>query len=1087
MGLTCVEGDSPLEVFATWGDTNEKVVAGSVEGLDKHVVEIRGSDLQCLYDPGEESDDSLQPPKGGYAYGGSSRPSAGGSSLDCLQLLKVPCELKGQMVICGEGEALGGWNPYMAPTLKHVGTSGDREVWALPGLLADLTPGMAFKFVCLGHNGIPRWEENRPNRFWTCEEGAGTWVGLTMHGLEERKSLGGPTKSSTSHPGDAGRLRPEIFHAFNWKFADVQRKANTIAALGFDAVQLSPAQRSVEGDQWWARYQPTKYEEIHGHVRRLDCWSLEIWSSTTCRLLLAAKNGGKRNRRATCDHDDGLMEILQRRLSQKLGPTFNRDDFQWPWYPLEGDDWDGEQRMEGWGCGEWSELKGGAPKVVSVHNAHVAKLMLGMATAWKSCGVSGFRFDAAKHMRPEHIANYVDKADVYAYGEVLSIDPSMQREYTEGVSLTTGEQFPTTDFLLGVWLRKFIEVGPHAVDFEHHEWVKHLRELEMKRPSELPERAGTVEDGRMSTPLLARNSIRFARNHDTVCNDVPFYGLTGWSQASAQVAAAWLLATHDGSVLLLADDVKKSRMIKEALAYRKALRSFIESLTVEQRQTIRTEVRVKEAEDGGRPLSICVAVRVDAGPTSWGRAGEPVIEPSRLEIRRWCSMATELSTSPCAWHPTKEPSSWPDFEAWRLRKNLDLRLMNLANAFEQHREKRWTELNCLDGIPMIFPYRITNHKRDHQQRFALHIFPAAPVALSLEHSAATGNGWGHARMTRASPAEPPPARQPPLGTRNGTTREATAAARRALTARLRRQRGPEALKELRELRSHLAGGGASVPTNVFHFNAVLAAGLPWATALALMMEMLLEQDLLSRTMRYEMGIQPDVVTYGSVISSCERGEAWQMALQTLALMQRDGEEMDSTCRRDVISFSALMAAEGGWRLALELLEWHGSWTSAVALLEAPWFGKGDGMRHDFGGAAAQRDHAQCGAKGLPRVISALEPFGLWTLALQILTKMPKQVSGGVGGNSWAMEQHGFVYSQFGDAALHGEAGEWEVALQLLMNMLQAGHKKWEIYVSVNSAISACAQSGSLEIAVTWAGPNLQISQLKVTRKLFLLQ
>lgn len=23
---------------------------------------------------------------------------------------------------------------------------------------------MAFKFVCLGHNGIPRWEENRPNR-----------------------------------------------------------------------------------------------------------------------------------------------------------------------------------------------------------------------------------------------------------------------------------------------------------------------------------------------------------------------------------------------------------------------------------------------------------------------------------------------------------------------------------------------------------------------------------------------------------------------------------------------------------------------------------------------------------------------------------------------------------------------------------------------------------------------------------------------------------------------------------------------------------------------------------------------------------
>ena len=68
----------------------------------------------------------------------------------------------------------------MAPALKYVGQTGDREVWTLPAALANLAPGperqtlddlsvafgpgMAFKFVCLGHNGIPRWEENRPNR-----------------------------------------------------------------------------------------------------------------------------------------------------------------------------------------------------------------------------------------------------------------------------------------------------------------------------------------------------------------------------------------------------------------------------------------------------------------------------------------------------------------------------------------------------------------------------------------------------------------------------------------------------------------------------------------------------------------------------------------------------------------------------------------------------------------------------------------------------------------------------------------------------------------------------------------------------------
>ena len=31
--------------------------------------------------------------------------------------------------------------------------------------------------------------------------------------------------------------------------------------------------------------------------------------------------------------------------------------------------------------------------------------------------------------------------------------------------------------------------------------------------------------------------------------------------------------------------------------------------------------RIKEAEDGGRPLSICVAVRVDAGRVVWGGDG----------------------------------------------------------------------------------------------------------------------------------------------------------------------------------------------------------------------------------------------------------------------------------------------------------------------------------------------------------------------------------------------------------------------------------------------------------------------------------
>merc|ERR1719343_991197 len=104
--------------------------------------------------------------------------------------------------------------------------------------------------------------------------------------------------------------------------------------------------------------------------------------------------------------------------------------------------------------------------------AHIEKL--------QACGVTGFRFDAAKHMRPEHIKHYVAKPDVYGFGEVLSVDPAMQAEYTKGSS-SNGDAFPTTDFLLPCWLRNFLEKGEDAVDFELTPWVHHLLDVEFGR------------------------------------------------------------------------------------------------------------------------------------------------------------------------------------------------------------------------------------------------------------------------------------------------------------------------------------------------------------------------------------------------------------------------------------------------------------------------------------------------------------------------------------------------------------------------------------------------------------------------------
>jgi len=535
------------------------------------------------------------------------------SAKRCFRL-RLPGNLDGQPAICGAGTALGNWNPRSAPAMSRAGSAnGNFNEWTFFTTPDSIERDTPFKFVVLGDDGQPRWENSRPNRTWTGDPTLYCFDAQSprhaKQGAAELEIVWGGTET---RGGDVMEVPAAVFHAFHWPFSEVQRRAAEIAGLGFDAVQLSPAQRSTEGDQWWTRYQPVRYEEIHGLGSEQDLRAacdacrkvgLQVFGDLVFNHMKVVA-GCDEWRRA--QHDHGHLEHLKRRLSENFGPTFNRNDFQWPWLALEGESWDGPDRMEGWGCGEWSELKGGSEKVMAVQRSHMEKL--------KTCGISGFRFDAAKHMRPEHIGCYVSKIGLYAYGEVLSIDPAMQAEYCRAVSLQGGGgPLPTTDFLLAVWLRRFLEAGPDAVDFDHSSWVKHLLDVEFKRGSQPPPTAGKARLGKLEVPVLGRNSVRFARNHDTVCNDVPFYGLGGWGQEGAQVAAAWLLAVHDGTALLLADDVRASPLIREALAYRRALRSQLATLPPEERHMVQTLVRARQAADGGPPLTVCIACRIAKG------------------------------------------------------------------------------------------------------------------------------------------------------------------------------------------------------------------------------------------------------------------------------------------------------------------------------------------------------------------------------------------------------------------------------------------------------------------------------------------
>lgn len=49
-----------------------------------------------------------------------------------------------------------------------------------------------------------------------------------------------------------GGLRPlTIFHAFDWRIHSVKWKLDDLRSAGYDAVQISPLQKSIGDQQWW--------------------------------------------------------------------------------------------------------------------------------------------------------------------------------------------------------------------------------------------------------------------------------------------------------------------------------------------------------------------------------------------------------------------------------------------------------------------------------------------------------------------------------------------------------------------------------------------------------------------------------------------------------------------------------------------------------------------------------------------------------------------------------------------------------------------------------------------------------------------
>ncbi|CAE7637305.1 unnamed protein product [Symbiodinium pilosum] len=511
--------------------------------------------------------------------------------------------------LVGAPPALGAWDPKQSPKLSKHRLDGATTIWegSLDGLQVEA--GTEYKY-CILHmaKNLYIWEESGPMHLWP--------TSAALHDFEagqaEVTSLGTwpppakiPQVPSAAELGTgievwipwsrcrrSEKVPHSVLHAFHWPFALTLERIRDIGELGFAGVQVSPAQKSKSGGEWWTRYQPQDYLSIDGlgswdDLRKLsteaDHQGLVVIADVVFNHMLVVASCEEWKRAQSSEKQ---IAALKRRLDDAVGPVLDAEDFQWPWFEMSGEHWDNENRYEGWGNGEWSELNH-SEKVVKVQQQHLQLLL--------DAGVRCFRFDAVKHMRPAHLAEHMDYLKksgklLFAYGEILSVDASMHYEYMQSLAM------PSTDFPLAVYMYHVLKDGAKAAQ----EGVA-VSCAKAARSEGLRIRNADGDNN----PCLCSDSVRFARNHDTVMNPGSFYGLTG-SCHSSRTCWAWLLSLHDGCVLVYPEDLQSEvsgPLICRALRFRSKLAKVAAS----------SEVGLLCADSigppGGPPSLLLVALR----------------------------------------------------------------------------------------------------------------------------------------------------------------------------------------------------------------------------------------------------------------------------------------------------------------------------------------------------------------------------------------------------------------------------------------------------------------------------------------------
>jgi hypothetical protein len=87
-----------------------------------------------------------------------------------------------------------------------------------------------------------------------------------------------------------------IFHAFDWRIHSVKWKLDELRSAGYDAVQISPLQKSIGDQQWWEATNSEKFSTLVTFYSKYT-WALNFesfWSEVPACELRTHRGSGFR-------------------------------------------------------------------------------------------------------------------------------------------------------------------------------------------------------------------------------------------------------------------------------------------------------------------------------------------------------------------------------------------------------------------------------------------------------------------------------------------------------------------------------------------------------------------------------------------------------------------------------------------------------------------------------------------------------------------------------------------------------------------------------------------------------------------------